>query len=228
MQVILLERIEKLGQMGDVVAVKDGFARNYLVPRGKALRATKAALDDFEKGRGQLEARNLEQKQEAQGLAAKVDGQSVVILRQASETSQLYGSVNARDIAEAFAEDGVTFDRRQVRLDAPLKALGIHQVRVALHPEVDVQVAVNIARSREEAEMQSDPDLAAARAAEQQAEQDTGGTAGASGEGESDALKAAKQAKEEEEEAKEKVKQLAAREELAGMGLEFEEPAGPA
>jgi large subunit ribosomal protein L9 len=155
MQIILLERVPKLGQMGDVVTVKPGYARNFLIPKGKALRATKAALDDFEKRRGQLEARNLERKQEAQGLAAKVDGQSVVILRQASETSQLYGSVNARDVAGAFTEAGISLDRQQVRLDEPIKTLGVHRVPVALHPEVEVTVTVNVARSKEEADMQA-------------------------------------------------------------------------
>jgi large subunit ribosomal protein L9 len=162
MQVILLERIEKLGQMGDVVAVKDGFARNYLVPQGKALRATKSNLAEFERRRVQLEAANLQRKEDATAAAAKVDGRSVTILRQAGETGQLYGSVNARDIAEAFTADGVTIDRRQVRLDSPLKSLGIHAVRVALHPEVVVHVSVNVARSPEEAELQANPELAAA------------------------------------------------------------------
>jgi large subunit ribosomal protein L9 len=162
MQVILLERVEKLGQMGDVVAVRDGFARNYLVPQGKALRATKTNLAAFERRRVQLEAANLQRKEDATAAAAKVDGRSVTILRQAGETGQLYGSVNGRDIAEAFTADGVTIDRRQVRLDSPLKSLGIHAVRVALHPEVVVQVSVNVARSAEEAELQADPQLAAA------------------------------------------------------------------
>jgi large subunit ribosomal protein L9 len=164
MQVILLERIEKLGQMGDVVAVKDGFARNFLVPQGKALRATKGNLAEFERRRVQLEAANLQRKEDATAAAAKVDGRSVTILRQAGETGQLYGSVNARDIAEAFTADGVTIERPQVRLDSPLKSLGIHTVRVALHPEVVVQVSVNVARSAEEAELQADPELAAAAA----------------------------------------------------------------
>ena len=162
MQVILLERIEKLGQMGDVVAVKDGFARNFLVPQGKALRATKDNLAAFEQRRVQLEAANLQRKEDATAAASKVDRRSVTILRQAGETGQLYGSVNTRDIAEAFTAAGVTIERRQVRLDSPLKALGIHAVRVALHPEVVVQVSVNIARSAEEAELQADPELAEA------------------------------------------------------------------
>jgi large subunit ribosomal protein L9 len=162
MQVILLERVEKLGQMGDVVAVRDGFARNYLVPQGKALRATKGNLAEFERRRVQLEAANLQRKEDATAAASKVEGRSVTILRQAGETGQLYGSVNARDIAEAFTANGVTIERLQVRLDSPLKALGIHTVRVALHPEVVVKVTVNVARSAEEAELQADPELAAA------------------------------------------------------------------
>src|SRR5918996_6492081 len=162
MQVILLERIEKLGQMGDVVSVKDGFARNYLVPQGKAMRATKGNLAEFERRRVQLEAANLQRKEDATTAAAAIDGRRVVILRQAGETGQLYGSVNARDIADAFTADGVTIDRRQVRLDSPLKSLGIHAVRVALHPEVVVQVSVNVARSSDEAELQANPELAAA------------------------------------------------------------------
>ena len=155
MQIILLERVPNLGQMGDVVTVRPGYARNYLIPKGKALRATKAAIADFEARRSQLEARNLERKQDAQALAAKVDGRSVVILRQASESSQLYGSVNARDIAAAFTEGGVTLDRQQIRLAEPLKTLGMHKVIVALHPEVEVTVTVNVARSQEEADIQA-------------------------------------------------------------------------
>ncbi len=170
MQVILLERIEKLGQMGEIVTVRDGFARNYLVPHGKALRATKGNLAEFEQRRVQLEAQNLQRKDEATAAAGKIGGRSVVILRQAGEGGQLYGSVNTRDIAAAFAEQGVTFGRQQVRLASPLKTLGIHPVRVALHPEVDVTVEVNIARSREEAEMQANPELAVAAAEAEAAE----------------------------------------------------------
>jgi large subunit ribosomal protein L9 len=164
MQVILLERIEKLGQMGDIVTVKNGFGRNYLVPHGKALRATKTNLAEFERRRVQLEAQNLERKEEATAAAGKIDGRRVVVIRQAGEGGQLYGSVNARDIAAAFTEAGVTFNRQQVRLTSPLKTLGIHQVRVALHPEVMIAVEVNIARSPEEAEIQANPALAAAAA----------------------------------------------------------------
>jgi large subunit ribosomal protein L9 len=172
MQVILLERIEKLGQMGDIVTVKDGFARNYLVPRGKALRATKANLGQFERRRVQLETANLQRKEEATAAAGKIHGRSVVILRQAGEGGQLYGSVNARDIAAAFTADGVSVDRQQVRLASPIKTLGIHQVRIALHPEVDVMVSVNVARSAEEAQIQADPALAAAAAAAEAAERE--------------------------------------------------------
>jgi len=170
MQVILLERIEKLGQMGDLVTVKNGFARNFLVPQGKAMRATKLNLAEFERRKVDLEASNLKRKDEAEAAAGKIDGKSVIIIRQAGESGQLYGSVSNRDIADAFAADGVTFERRQVRLDQPIKALGVHDIRVALHPEVDVTVSVNVARSEEEAEIQSDPDRAAAYAAAQAAE----------------------------------------------------------
>lgn len=165
MQVILLERIEKLGQMGDLVTVKDGYARNYLVPKGKAMRSTKANLAEFERRKVELEAANLQRRGEAQQVAEKIDGKSVVIIRQAGESGHLYGSVNSRDIAGAFSADGVMLDRHQIRLDQPIKELGIHSVRVALHPEVDVQVSVNVARSEEEAEIQADPERAAAHAA---------------------------------------------------------------
>jgi large subunit ribosomal protein L9 len=170
MQVILLERIETLGQMGDMVTVKNGYARNFLVPQGKAMRATKMNLADFERRKVELEANNLKLRDEAQSMADRIDGRSVVIIRQAGESGQLYGSVNGRDVADAFTADGVTFDRRQVRLTQPLKTLGLHNVRVALHPEVDVNVKVNVARSEEEAEIQADPDRAAAHAAAEAAE----------------------------------------------------------
>jgi large subunit ribosomal protein L9 len=155
MQIILLERVPNLGQMGDVVSVRPGYARNFLIPGGKALRATKGAIADFEKRRTQLEARNLERKQEAEAAAKKVEGRSVTLLRQASESAQLYGSVSPRDIATAFAEAGVNLERQQIRLDQPLKTLGLHPVTVALHPEVEVTVKVNIARSQEEADVQA-------------------------------------------------------------------------
>ncbi len=164
MQVILLERVEKLGQMGEVVSVKNGFGRNYLVPQGKALRATKANLAEFETRKTQLEATNLERRDEAQAMAGKVEGRMVVVIRQAGEGGQLYGSVNGRDITQAMESDGLTVDRRQVRLDQPIKALGVHKVRIALHPEVDVHVLVNVARSADEAEIQANPALQAAAA----------------------------------------------------------------
>ncbi len=155
MDVVLLERIEKLGQMGDVVTVKDGYARNYLLPQGKALRATRENLERFEKERAQLEARNLELKREAEAVANKLDGQSFVILRQASDSGSLYGSVTARDIAEAATEGGFSVDRRQVVLDRPVKELGLHQVRIVLHPEVSATITINVARTEQEAEAQA-------------------------------------------------------------------------
>lgn len=155
MQIILLERVPNLGHMGEVVKVKAGYARNFLIPQGKALRATKPTLADFERRRVQLEANNLQAKEEAQGLASKVDGQSVVILRQASDTASLYGSVSARDMAQAFTAAGITLDRAQFRVDQPIKTLGVHPVTVALHPEVEVTVTVNVARTQEEADVQA-------------------------------------------------------------------------
>lgn len=154
MELILLERIEKLGQMGDVVNVKPGFARNYLLPQRKALRATKANRERFDHERVQLEAVNLERRKEAEAVSVKLEDFSCVLLRQASESAQLYGSVSARDIAEAATKTGVTVDRGQVLLERPIKALGIHKVRIALHPEVIVGIRVNVARSAEEAEAQ--------------------------------------------------------------------------
>jgi large subunit ribosomal protein L9 len=155
MQVILLERIGRLGQMGDVVRVKDGFARNFLFPQGKALRATDENRKVFEKQRVQLVARNLELKAEAEGVSTKLDGQTFVTIRQAGDTGQLYGSVSTRDIADVVSSGGVTVDRRQILLDKPIKALGVHPVRVQLHPEVIVNVSVNVARSTEEAQRQA-------------------------------------------------------------------------
>lgn len=155
MEVILLERIEKLGQMGDVVSVKPGYARNFLLPRKKALRATDANRAVFEQQRSQLEADNLEQRSEAERVAKDLDGMTVVVVRQASDSDQLYGSVTTRDIAAAIVSAGVTVDRRQVQLDRPIKTVGMHPIRVILHPEVTVEVTANIARSEEEAEMQA-------------------------------------------------------------------------
>ena len=155
MQVILLERIGRLGQMGDVVTVKDGFARNFLLPQGKALRATKANRERFEKERAQLEARNLELKSEAEAVAAKLQGQSFIVLRQAGDSGQLYGSVATRDIAAVVTEGGFSIERRQVMLDRPIKTLGLHDIRVALHAEVQPHIAVNVARSADEAARQA-------------------------------------------------------------------------
>jgi large subunit ribosomal protein L9 len=155
MQVVLLERVEKLGQMGDVVNVRDGFGRNYLLPQGKALRATKANLARFEEQRAQLEARNLELKKEAQAVAQKLDGQSFIIIRQASDGGALYGSVTARDAAEAATAGGFTVGRGQVVLDRPVKELGLHKMRVVLHPEVSATITINVARSQDEAELQA-------------------------------------------------------------------------
>jgi large subunit ribosomal protein L9 len=155
MEVILLERVHKLGQMGEVVKVRSGYGRNYLIPQGKALNASKAALADFEKRRVQLEARNLELKAEAQKLAASVNGRTVVQIRQAGEAGNLFGSVTARDIAAALTADGVSIDHHQIRLEQPIKTSGLHSVIVALHPEVEVTVTVNVARSAEEADIQA-------------------------------------------------------------------------
>lgn len=155
-QVILLERIEKLGQMGDVVAVKPGFARNFLLPQGKAVRASEAALKEFEAKRAQLEAENLEKKQEAERIASDLEGLQVILIRAASETGQLYGSVNARDIANAVTEAGVTISRTQVLMEKPVKTLGVFDFRVKLHPEVIVTIQINVAQSQEEAEAQAE------------------------------------------------------------------------
>jgi large subunit ribosomal protein L9 len=151
MEVILLERIGKLGQMGDVVRVKDGFARNYLLPKGKALRATKENKSRFDTMKVELEARNLEQRGEAEKIATKLDGQNFTVLRQAAEGGQLYGSVSSRDIAVLVAEKGFAVSRSQIALNAPIKAIGLHKVPVLLHPEVVVTVSVSVARSADEA-----------------------------------------------------------------------------
>ena len=155
MEVILLERVDSLGGIGDVVKVKNGFARNFLLPKGKALRATKASMEQFENQRAQLEAQNLEQKKEADAVAKKLNGQSFIVLRQASDAGQLYGSVSTRDIAEAITEGGFTVSRTQILLDRPIKTLGQHLVRLRLHPEVEVAVTINVARTLEEAERQA-------------------------------------------------------------------------
>ncbi|MEL4374306.1 50S ribosomal protein L9 [Brucella cytisi] len=155
MEVILLERIGRLGQMGETVKVKDGYARNFLLPQGKALRANEANKKKFEGQRAQLEAQNLERKNEAQAVADKLDGESFIVVRSAGETGQLYGSVSTRDIADIISANGFTLHRNQVELNHPIKTIGLHEVSISLHPEVQVQVSVNIARSTEEAERQA-------------------------------------------------------------------------
>ncbi len=167
MEIILLERIEKLGQMGDVVKVKPGFARNFLLPRKKALRATEENKRQFEGRRGQLEAENLKFRSEAEKTAAKMEGLAVILVRQAGEAGQLYGSVNARDIAAAVTSAGFTINRQQVRLDRPIKALGLYGVHVDLHPEVVVGVNANVARSEEEAKIQAKTGKAVASSEEE-------------------------------------------------------------
>jgi len=155
MQVVLLERVAKLGQMGEVVSVKDGYGRNFLLPQGKALRATEGNLKRFETERAQLETRNLEQKAEAEKVAAKLDGQTFVVIRSASDGGALYGSVNTRDVADAATEAGFSVERRQVVLDHPIKDLGLHPLTVVLHPEVNATIRVNVARSQDEAALQA-------------------------------------------------------------------------
>lgn len=168
MQVILLERIDKLGQMGDVVNVKPGYARNFLLPQQKALRATKDNLSQFEAQKAKLEAENSKQREGAASDAEKLDGKFVALIRQAGEAGQLYGSVSARDIADAASEKGVAVDRRQVRLDQPIKALGLYPVRIDLHPEVSITVTANVARSAEEAATQEKTGVAVSRTDEEQ------------------------------------------------------------
>jgi len=155
MEVILLERVEKLGLMGEVVKVKDGYARNYLLPQGKALRSTPGNLARFEAERHQLEASNLERRSEAETVSERMAGLSVVLLRQSSDSGQLYGSVNARDIAQAVSEAGFAIDRTQVKLDRTIKTLGLHTVDIRLHAETSVSIEANVARSQAEAEQQA-------------------------------------------------------------------------
>jgi large subunit ribosomal protein L9 len=152
MEVILLERVAKLGQMGDVVKVKDGFARNFLLKRNKALRATKDNREKYDGMKAELEAKNIQAKGEATKVAEKIDGRNVIVIRQASETGQLYGSVSVRDIMAALEKDGVALNRQQVLLDAPIKTIGQHKITVAVHPEVEVHVTTTVARSEAEAE----------------------------------------------------------------------------
>jgi large subunit ribosomal protein L9 len=155
MEVILLERIAKLGQMGVVVRVKDGYARNFLLPEGKALRSNAESRKRFDREKAQLEARNLEARAEAQAVAKKIEGKSFTVIRQAGETGQLYGSVSTRDIAETASAGGVAIERRQVRLDRAIKTIGLHEVQITLHPEVEVPITINVARSPDEAERQA-------------------------------------------------------------------------
>jgi len=169
MQVILLERVAKLGQMGEVVDVKPGYARNFLLPQGKALNATDANIKQFEAQKAQLEARNLETKKEADALGEKLDGQQFVVIRSASDAGALYGSVTTRDAAEAATAEGFTLDRKQVALSRPIKDLGLHTVHVSLHPEVQVDIVLNVARSTEEAELQASGKSIQELAAEEEA-----------------------------------------------------------
>ncbi|MEI5677459.1 MULTISPECIES: 50S ribosomal protein L9 [unclassified Mesorhizobium] len=155
MQVILLERISRLGQMGDTVKVKDGFARNFLLPQGKALRANETNKNKFEGQRAQLEARNLERKSEAQEIADRLDGKTFTVVRSAGETGQLYGSVSTRDISDIVTAEGFSVNRNQVELNQPIKTIGLTNVAIALHPEVEVTITLNIARTADEAERQA-------------------------------------------------------------------------
>jgi large subunit ribosomal protein L9 len=170
MDVILLQRVEKLGQMGDVVKVRPGFARNFLLPQKKAVRATEENRRVFEQQRAQLEADNLQRKGEAESVAARMDGLHIMLIRQAGESGQLYGSVSPRDIADGVTEAGFTVGRQQVQLNAPIKTLGVHHVAVGLHPEVVVKVIVNVARSAEEADVQRTTGAAVSRGDQRAAE----------------------------------------------------------
>jgi large subunit ribosomal protein L9 len=170
MQVILLERVAKLGQMGDVVNVKPGFARNYLLPQGKALTASERNIAEFASRKAQLEARNLETRKEAEALGERLGGQTFVVIRSASDGGALYGSVTPRDAADAAAAGGFTVDRKQVVLTRPIKELGLHDVSVTLHPEVEVTIHLNVARSAEEAELQASGKSIRELAAEAEAE----------------------------------------------------------
>ena len=170
MDIILLERVAKLGQMGEVVSVKEGYARNFLIPQGKALRANESNMARFEAEKAQLEARNLETRKEAEALAAKLDGERFVVIRSASDAGSLYGSVTPRDAADAATEAGFTVDKKQIVLTAPIKELGLHDLTVRLHPEVDATITLNVARSEEEAELQASGKSIQDLAAEEEAE----------------------------------------------------------
>ena len=170
MEVILLERVAKLGQMGDVVSVKPGYARNFLLASGKALRANDTNRTVFEAQKAQLEARNLETRKEAEALGASLDGQTFVVIRSASDSGSLYGSVTTRDAADAASEQGFTIGRGQIVLDRPIKELGLHEMIVSLHPEVEVTITINVARSNDEAEIQAAGKSIADMRAEEDAE----------------------------------------------------------
>ena len=172
MQVILLERVAKLGQMGEVVDVKPGYARNYLLPQRKALSASQQNIADFEARKAQLEAQNLETRKEAEAMADKLNGQQFIVIRQAADSGALYGSVTTRDAADAATENGFTLDRKQVSLIRPIKDLGLHEVNVSLHPEVDAVIELNVARSPEEAELQASGKSIQELAAEEEAAAD--------------------------------------------------------
>ncbi len=172
MDIILLERVAKVGQMGDVVSVKDGYARNFLLPQGKALRASKDNIARFEAEKAEREARNLETRKEAERLAAELEGKRFVVIRSASDSGALYGSVSTRDAADAAAEAGFALDRKQVELSRPIKELGLHAVHVRLHPEVEVTITLNVARSPEEAELQESGKSIQELAAEEEAAAD--------------------------------------------------------
>jgi len=172
MQIILLERIENLGQMGDVVRVKPGYARNFLLPQKKAVRATDDNRSRFEEQRAQLEVTNLQRRGEAEAVAVKLEGLTVVLIRQAGEAGQLYGSVSARDIADAVSAAGFTVGRQQIRLNQPIKTLGLHKVSISLHPEVSVQIEVNVARTLEESQTQARTGSAVARTGADSREED--------------------------------------------------------
>lgn len=169
MEIILLERVAKLGQMGEVVSVKEGYARNYLLPQGKALRVNAANMARFEAEKAQMEARNLETRKEAEAMAAKLDGQVFIVIRSASDAGALYGSVTPRDAADAAKAEGFSIDKNQVALIAPIKDLGLHDLNVKLHPEVEATITMNVARSKEEAELQAAGKSIAELAAEEEA-----------------------------------------------------------
>src|SRR5437763_10150777 len=177
MEVILLERVGKLGQMGEVVRVKDGYARNFLLPQGKALRATQDNRAKYEGMKQQLEARNLELKSEAEGISGKLNGKGFTVLRQASESGQLFGSVSARDIASILVGGGFTVSRNQIALHAPIKTIGMHTVPIALHPEVEVTITMNVARNADEAERQARGQDVTQRRAGTEAEEAAAGAA---------------------------------------------------